>query len=59
MKKVIKGYVGKLFPLNDLVYWDEDTELSMYVYKRKDTRDTWLWEDWPPRRVTVTIEVEE
>ena len=53
MKKVIKGWIAKDKPVNIIedIYW--------LVASKRGKKDDWHHEAWPPRRVTVTVEVED
>ena len=61
MKKVYKGWVGNS-QKNPFVWWTHygETNLDLdegTIFKTKGTRNDWL-EDWPPKRITVTVEME-
>ena len=59
MKRVWKGWIGR----HDLKEkkWDEFGESPAIVIRRTkgSESDWWSESDWPPVRVTVTVEVEE
>ena len=60
MKKVWKGWAnGKVQP-DDVLKWDHNNELVICepVDKTKGRPIDW-GKTWPPRRVTITVEVEE
>jgi len=59
MKKVFKGWVGKTDGLSRTAYWNYRNTLSIWMFKRKGGKHEWCTDDWPPKRVTVTVEVEE
>jgi hypothetical protein len=55
-KKVFVGWAGKS---DQEIGFDnaEFKELILpYIYKHKMKRETWVSEDWPPRKVRVTVE---
>ena len=57
MKKVIKGWIGK----DDSVdFWWEDNGLleASAVWEKKGKKEDW-GANWPPKPVTITIEVDK
>ena len=61
MKKVFRGWTGKGAKPDDLFKWNgegSETYLrGLGPFKFKGTKDD--WEDWPPKKVTITVEVED
>ncbi len=60
MKKIIKGWIGK----DDTSFIGEDLmlltgEIALHlptIYKVKGSKNSWLYEDWPPIKIKITIE---
>lgn len=66
MKKVFKGWIPKYMDLDEIIRWEEDMDGSNYYVKMKPyveklKKDKLYWSDysWVPKRVTITVEVEE
>ena len=62
MKRVIKGWIGKSDKV--LPWWRDigqgiDILEAGEIYKTKGEENSWPSNDWPPKRVLITIEVEE
>ena len=65
-KRVWKGWIGKKEKGDKCFEWNEYGELDsglLPIIKRKGIRSTWTGtsfeeSEWPPKRVTVTVEVE-
>ena len=65
-QRVFKGWVGRTIRLRDIFWWTSlgppDTELkfnSSTVYKTRDSKESWgCDEEWPPRKVKITVEFE-
>ena len=60
MKKVIKGWIGKDEELASL-YNNSDDEIIGFtpISKYKGRKIHYSETEWPPKRVTITIEVDE
>lgn len=64
MKKVIKGWVSSYPNTSDVLYWEErlagcvELEVGAVISRSKGKKCDW-GDDWPPRRVTITVEVED
>jgi hypothetical protein len=58
MKKVFKGWVGKNDKLGGIVAWDSFGQLETSIEEKRLNKDFWTDEDWPPRKVKVTVEFE-
>ena len=58
MKEVIEGYVGKDKEACDILQSNVEG-VSIEVYKFKGSKDEWWPITWPPKRVRITIEIEE
>ena len=71
MKKVIKGWIPKwmaIRPLN-IIYWPRDvnhrdsvvlnTEPLDEVFRTKGRKKDWNDASWPPKQITITIEIDE
>ena len=63
MKKVWKGWVPSDAKPAELFEWDRTIhELSLgrcVVEMTKGRKRDWDWASWPPKRVTITVEVED
>jgi len=61
MKKVIKGWMLRQEDLHEAFHWGygDNPTLQTYMYRHKGKKNAYLRRNWPPRRVVVTIEVEE
>ena len=59
MKKVWKGWVNKDTTPNEIFGWDYDNSLAIYdlVERTKGCKIDWM--EWPPKKVTITVEVED
>ena len=63
MKKVYKGWVGKdrklseILQLRGVIY--PHLDFDEIVYKNKGPKSAWSEDNWPPVRVTITVEIEE
>lgn len=65
MKKVFKGWVGSGAKPRDCFYWAKYgdysslTLITNIITKPKGNETHWgsLW--WPPKRVTITVEIED
>ncbi len=65
--KIITGWMGKTVNLKDIIrytfYCDSTIphlELdSGYIFKTKNKKDDWDEEDWPPKKIKITIELED
>ena len=59
-KKVIKGWAAKDTQIKDILYkaWDNYWVLEPIDFLKGKQRH-FDPEDWPPKRVTITIEVDE
>jgi len=60
-KKVFKGWVSKDYGLDDFAGFDSESDQLelIYVYRTKGEKSDWGESDWPPVRVTITVEVED
>lgn len=67
MKIVKKGWIGNSESARDILKWEKGYDISgMYlaiekefVWDTKGKSGLWSICDWPPRHVTITIEVED
>ena len=63
MKKIIKGWIGKgETSLDDICGIRKDAYETIWidkVYQNRDGPDSWDIDDWPPNRITITIEVKK
>jgi len=64
MKKVFKGWVERTSEVRDVAGWGNDSwgsnfdTLGLYeVYRIKGKKTE--WGGWPPKRVTITVEVDD
>lgn len=59
--RIVKGYVPKTISAKDLLFWDEDGTLTEagVITKHKGRKSDWQDWAWPPRKVTLTVTVEE
>ena len=55
MKITKIGWVGKSQGL-PRIFRDYDRSLNLEAIWSKGKRDDWIPEDWPPRKVRVTVE---
>jgi hypothetical protein len=53
-KTIIKGWIGKSV---SRVNWTDDDLLN--IYRTKGRKFDWHQDDWPPIKVTITIEEEK
>ena len=58
MKKVFTGWLEKNEPVEDNLYQDCNS-VTVYCASRKGKKAEWSKDDWPPKKVTITIEVEK
>lgn len=58
-KKVFKGWIPKYNVNKILVFFDGFLELRCNVCQFKGKKEYYLEEEWPPKKVTITVEVEE
>ena len=73
MKKVIKGWVGRSMKLKNTYIAKSASDFGIQYYKkgiictdvrviawgRKESAARWISNDWPPKRITITIEIGE
>jgi hypothetical protein len=61
MKIVKTGWIGKTQILSSYITkvtaWDISRDWRIELPADKGARQDWKPEDWPPRRVTITLEV--
>lgn len=61
MKKTFTGWIRKSEKGLESFHWVavySEPELSIPdVFKEKDKEDSWDKEDWPPKKVKITIEI--
>ncbi len=55
--KILIGWVGK--SEKPFIKYNRYGDLHSNIYKTKDSREDWLEKDWPPKKVKVTITIEE
>ncbi len=64
-KHVIKGWVGKNTSVKKLTWWGNSTWngfrdyaflLCEHIYRLKGKKDSYEKEDWPPKKIRITIE---
>ena len=59
-KKVFKGWCSKQDTVEKVFRLDEyGDEYETSIFKTRSDKYTWGEFHWPPKRVTVTVEVEE
>ena len=67
-KKIIKGGVGKSCGIDDVLLFKEDVDaevngdlLAMFrtVYEKTQVQDYYFKKDWPPKRITITVDIQE
>ena len=57
MKKVVKyGWIGKNWPLNDVIFICDDGYYSTLVSVKHGNKNVWEPSDWPPRKVRIIME---
>ncbi len=66
MKKVFKGWVGRRARAEEIFLWCRTPAIkrwlvtSALVFQKKGKNDGfWASESWPPKKVTITVEVED
>lgn len=63
MKIVKNGWVGRSWEERDIVLDPKvglvSKELNLLIPLTHGRKNVWFDEDWPPRRATVTIDIEE
>lgn len=60
-RKVFNGWVSREYSINDFIGFDvgnESMEISD-VFRTKGNKKMWNIRDWPPKRVTITVEIED
>ena len=59
-KKVIKGWISSLYNKSNLFHTHGDGEMDAVfsLWKTKGKKIDW-GEDWPPKKVKITIEMED
>lgn len=62
-KKVFRGWLPRDYKITDPLEWDRFGELMLAadIYKHKGCKANWecLPKAYPPKRVTITVEIEE
>ena len=59
-KKVFKGWCSKEDTVETVFHLDQfGEEYTTSIFKTRADKRTWGEYHWPPRRVTVTIEIED
>jgi len=58
LKKVITRWIGKTRAVDRLIY-DSDYELCINLEKYKGKKSDWEDGEWPPVKVTITVETAE
>ena len=67
-KRVFKGWIGTGVPMDDVIYWSRDIYVKEWnwlrlveltIAKERSKKDDWGDEGWPPKRVTITVEIED
>ena len=63
MKRVFKGWVPKTFSVKNIAKWNphgSDPELLIAdIYRRKEGGGERDASEWPPKKCTITVEVED
>jgi hypothetical protein len=61
MKKVFKGWCSKQDIIIDKIFYLDQfgEEYTTAIFKTRSDKQTWGEFHWPPKRVTVTVEVED
>ena len=62
MKKVFKGWIAKSY-ISDDFGWTRGEFFNVLdmpeIFETKDTKEDWDDFDWPPKKITITVEVQE
>ena len=60
-RKVFKGWIGKTVRIDEIGRWEGELLHinSDFIWKTKGKKAEWMPDNWPPRRVTITVEVED
>jgi len=66
MKQIYKGYIPKDQNIKELFDWELEPEGDILImnpaigiYKDKGKRDQYMPQEYPPKKVKITIEVED
>ena len=58
-KKVFKGWISKQDSIEKFFRLEDEEYATTGFFKTRATKYEWGDFHWPPKRVTVTVEVEE
>lgn len=60
-KKVFRGWLPKSLKMKDLVCWSGiQLQFNKHmIWKSKGKDINWTLKNWPPKRVTITVEIED
>lgn len=59
-RKVFKGWTSRRYLVGDVISFDTDDGLILDdVFRTKGEKSMWDERDWPPKRVTITVEIED
>jgi len=56
MKITKIGWVGKTMPNPEIWIDSNDGQFMVNGIFKKGKKDNWISEDWPPRKVRITVE---
>ena len=60
MKKVITGWIERNTKLKNFFHRShEEIYLGPLIWATKGKKRDWGEDEWPPKKVTITVEVEE
>jgi hypothetical protein len=59
VKEVIEGWVGKNVGSDDLVWWSGEQLKFRTAVRKEIDKEYWHSKNWPPKKVRITVEVEE
>jgi hypothetical protein len=59
MRKTFKGWVGKMVMNNGIQKHWREKGYCISMFKRKGKKAEWESKDWPPLKVTITVEMED
>lgn len=59
-KKIFKGWIPRDWALKNLIGWKDGVlELdNEVVCQDKGQKEDWLSHNWPPKKITITVEIE-
>ena len=60
MKKVITGWIGRSETINSCIgRYESECSFDIEMSKVKGRKSEWHAKDWPPVKVTITVETAE